>query len=91
VDGGGDPASKGVYPPIVWKFLLDRIVLLTISNRCTAKFLRASPSSQLLCQKQTFAPTPIVIVVDELKSSRSVSLQGSSDPAHGLDPPSNPA
>lgn len=80
-------------------FLLnERIQLLFWSSCCTvrffleasrnkfgARFLGDSPSSQLWCQKRVFAPSPKVILVEELKSRRSTSLHGSSEPIHGLE------
>jgi hypothetical protein len=78
--------------------LRERIQLLFCSSCCTvlfflraswnkfgATYLGASPSSQLWCQKRAFAPSPHVIVIDELKRRRSTSLQGSSDPSQGFD------
>ena len=43
--------------------------LFTHSKRCGARFLRASPSSQLWCQNYAFIPSPIVTVVEALKRS----------------------
>jgi hypothetical protein len=44
-----------------------------------------APLEPAAVQKQVFLPSPIVTVVDALKSSWSASLQGSSEPTHGLD------
>ena len=63
----------------------DLFFLLIRSNKCGANYLGISPYSQLLCQKRAFAPSLTVILVDRLKSSRLVSLQGRSVPAQGLD------
>ena len=43
-------------------------------NRCSARYLGGSLSSQLWCQKRALLPFPIVIVVEALKSSRSRSV-----------------
>ena len=59
--------------------------LLTSWKRWDAKFLGASPSSPLLCQKRVFCPSPTMTMIDAWKSSLSALLQGRSDPTHGLD------
>ena len=76
----------------------ERIQLLFRSSRCTvrflletrrnkfgARYLGASPSSQLLCQNLVFAPSPKVIMIEELKRRRSTSVHGSSEPIQGLE------
>ena len=59
--------------------------LLANWKRFGAKYLGASPSSQLLCQKLAFTPSPMVTMVEALNNSRSTWLQGRSIPVHGLD------
>ena len=58
--------------------------LRTSMNMCGAKYLGASPSNQLWCQKRALLPLPIVTVVEELKRSRSASLHGTPNPTQGL-------
>ena len=71
---------------LFWSSCCTDLFFLPInSNKCGAKFLGASPSSQLSCQNRALAPSPIVIVVESLKRRRSSLLQGSLEPAHGLE------
>ena len=62
-----------------------RFFLKTSRNKFGAKYLGASPSSQLWCQNLVFAPSPKVIMIDELKRRRSTSVHGSSEPIQGLE------
>jgi hypothetical protein len=50
---------------------------LASSKRWGARYLGASPSSQLWCQKHALLPFPIVVVIEALKSKWSRSLCGS--------------
>ena len=59
--------------------------LFTSANKCAARFLSASPSNQLLCQNFVLWPFSMVTIVEALKRKRSVSLHGTSMPAHALD------
>ena len=83
---------------VVIRALRDRIQLPFCSSWRTVLFLQrtnskswgarnlgASSSSQLWCQKRALSPFPIVIVVEALKSSRSLSLHGSSVPTQGFE------
>jgi len=62
-----------------------RIFLETSRNRFGARYLGASPSNQLWCQKRVFAPSPKEILIEALKRRRSTSVHGSSEPSHGLE------
>ena len=59
--------------------------LETSRNRFGARYLGASLSNQLWCQKRVFAPSPKEILIEALKRRRSTSLHGSSEPSHGLE------
>jgi hypothetical protein len=73
-------------PPSFWSSCwTDLFFLLTSSKSYGARFLGASPSSQLWCQNCAFVPFPTVTMVDALNNNLSVGLQGNSEPAHGLE------
>ena len=63
----------------------DLFFLLASWKRLGAKYLGACPSNQLLCQNRAFAPSPKLIVVEELNNRQSMSLQGRSIPTQGLE------
>ena len=63
----------------------DRFFLETNQNRFGARYLGASPSNQLWCQKRVFAPSPKKNLIEALKRRRSTSLHGSSEPSHGFE------
>ena len=79
------PLRAATQPLLRSSRWIDLFLHLTNSNKLGARCFGASPSSQLSCQKRAFCPSPIVTVVDALKSARSRSLQGSSIPAQGLE------
>jgi len=62
-----------------------RFLLETRRNKFGARYLGACPSSQLWCQNLVFAPSPKVIMIEELKRRRSSSEHGSSEPFQGLE------
>ena len=98
---GCTPCNLIQSPIISWSYVVvvtyarsDRIQLslhsswltvLFFLRTCGAKYLGASPSSQLWCQKRALLPFPIVTVVEELKRRRSVLLHGTSVPTHGFE------
>ena len=62
-----------------------RFFLEIRQNKFGAKYLGACPSSQFWCQKLVFAPSPKVIMIEELKRRRSSSEHGSLEPFQGLE------
>jgi hypothetical protein len=65
---------------LLWSsYWTDLFFLLTSSMRYGARFLVASPSSQLWCQNYDFILFPIVTMVEALNSNLLVDLQGKSD------------
>lgn len=66
-------------------FSTSLFLLFTSSKKCGAKFLGASPSSQLCYPNRAFFPFPTETKVDALKRSWSPSLQGTSVPTQGLE------
>lgn len=44
-----------------------------------------APLEPAVVPEAGFLPSPTMTIVDALKSSRSATLQGSSEPTHGLD------
>ena len=62
-----------------------RFLLETRRNKFGARYLGACPSSQLWCQNLVFAPSPKVIMIEELKRRRSSSEHGSSEPLQDLE------
>jgi hypothetical protein len=85
VSGGGDVSSQGENPIVVSKQLLHSSIFPRSQKRFGARYLGASPSSQLLCQKRAFAPSPRETVVEKLNRRWLTSLQGRSIPAQGLE------
>ena len=74
---GGDSAPKGVYPAVVSKLLLNRLVFPTYQ----LKQVWGKVPGGLAIKPVVM---PMEIVVEDLKIMRSASLQGNSEPSHGL-------
>jgi hypothetical protein len=76
--------SDLIQLPLLSSWWTDLFLRRASMSRCGARYLGASLSSQLWCQKHALLPLPIVTVVEALKRRRSVSLHGTSVPTQGF-------